>query len=61
MGDPLVEGSRRWNVLWVHYEAEELRIHHRATIPSDETRAVVMTLLSISASFGRYDSSRRAE
>ena len=46
MGDPLVEGRRRWNTLWVHYEAEELRVHHRASIPSDEARAVVMTLLA---------------
>ncbi len=46
MGDPLVEGSRRLNALWVHYEVEELRVHHRATIPSDEARAVVMTLLA---------------
>ena len=46
MGDPRVDGSRRWDVLWVHYEAEELRVHHRTTIRSDEARAVVMAVLA---------------
>jgi hypothetical protein len=46
VGDTRVDGSRRWDVLWVHYEAEELRVHHRTTIPSDEARAVVMALLA---------------
>lgn len=46
MGDTRVDGSRRWDVLWVHYEAEELRVHHRTTIPSDEARAVVMAVLA---------------
>jgi len=30
----------------MHHEAEELRVHHRATIPADEARAVVVTLLA---------------
>jgi hypothetical protein len=46
VGDTRVDGSRRWDVLWVHYEAEELRVHHRTTIPSDEARAVVMAVLA---------------
>jgi hypothetical protein len=33
-------------VFWIHYEAEELRVHHRATIPADDARAVVVTLLA---------------
>jgi hypothetical protein len=44
--DTRVDGSRRWDILWVPYEAEELRVHHRTTIPSDEARAVVMALLA---------------
>ena len=40
MGDPRVEVGRRWNVLWVHYEAEALRVHYRAMIPSETARAV---------------------
>ena len=28
MGGPRVPESRRWRVLWVHYEAEELRADH---------------------------------
>ncbi len=45
MGNPLVEGSRRWNAL-IHYEAEELRVHYRATIPRDTARHVVLDLLA---------------
>jgi hypothetical protein len=33
-------------VFWVHHEAEELRVHHRATIPADDARALVVTLLA---------------
>jgi hypothetical protein len=33
-------------VFWIHHEAEELRVHHRATIPADDARAVVVTLLA---------------
>jgi hypothetical protein len=47
VGDAGVEGSRRWDVLWVYYEAEELRVvHHRTTIPSEEVRALVVALLA---------------
>ena len=46
MGDPVVEEGRRWRELWIHYQAEELRVHHRATIPADDARAVVVNLLS---------------
>ena len=46
MGDPVVEGGSRWRVLWVHHEAEELRVHYRATIAPDEARAVVTALLA---------------
>ncbi len=30
----------------MHHEAEELRVHHRATIPAEDVRAVVVTLLA---------------
>jgi hypothetical protein len=46
VGDPVVEEGRRWRELWIHYQAEELRVHHRATIPADDARAVVVTLLA---------------
>ncbi len=46
MGDTRVDGGRRWAVLWIHDQAEELRVHHRTTIPSEEARAVVMALLA---------------
>ena len=46
MGDPRVADGRRWGVLWVHHEAEELRVHHRTTIASDEARAVVVAVLA---------------
>ncbi len=46
MGDPVVEGGRRWRVLWVHHEAEELRVHYRATIPRETARHVVRDLLA---------------
>ena len=46
MGDPRLDEPRRWGVLWIHHEAEELRVHHRATIPTDEARALVVTLLA---------------
>ena len=46
MGDTRVEGRRRWAVLWVHYEAEELRVHHRTTIAPEDARAMVMSLLA---------------
>ena len=45
MGDPRLDEPRRWGVFWIHHEAEELRVHHRATIPVDDARAVVVTLL----------------
>ncbi len=46
MGHPSLDEPRRWGVFWIHHEAEELRVHHRATIPADEARAVVVTLLA---------------
>ena len=46
MGDPRLDEPRRWGVFWIHHEAEELRVHHRATIPADDARAVVVTLLA---------------
>ena len=46
MGDPRLGEPRRWGVFWIHHGAEELRVHHRATIPADDARAVVVTLLA---------------
>ena len=46
MGGPRLDESRRWDVFWIHHEAEELRVHHRATIPADDARAVVGALLA---------------
>ena len=46
MGDPRLDAPRRWGVFWIHHEAEELRVHHRATIPADDARALVVTLLA---------------
>ena len=46
MGDPRLAEHPRWGVFWIHHAAEELRVHHRATIPADEARAVVVTLLA---------------
>jgi hypothetical protein len=46
VGDPRLDEHPRWGVFWIHHEAEELRVHHRATIPADEARAVVVTLLA---------------
>ena len=46
MGDPRLDAPRRWGVFWIHHEAEELLVHHRATIPADAARAVVVTLLT---------------
>jgi len=33
-------------VLWVHYEAEELRVHDRETIPEMTARHVIADLLA---------------
>ena len=33
-------------MLWVHHEAEELRVHYRATIPRETARHVVLDLLA---------------
>jgi len=33
-------------MLWVHYEAEELRVPHRTTIAPDDARAIVTALLA---------------
>ncbi len=30
----------------MHHEAEELRVHHRTTIPAEEARALVVMLLA---------------
>ena len=46
MDDARLDEDRRWGVFWIHHEAEELRVHHRATIPADEARALVVTLLA---------------
>jgi hypothetical protein len=46
VGDPRLDEPRRWGVVWIQHEAEELRVHHRATIPADEARALVVTLLA---------------
>jgi hypothetical protein len=46
VGDPRLDEPRRRGVFWIHPEAEELRVHHRATIPADDARAVVVTLLA---------------
>src|SRR5260370_22577166 len=46
VGDPVVEGGSRWRVLWVHHEAEELRVHYRGTIPRETARHVALDLLA---------------
>ena len=46
MGDPRVGQRRRWRGLWVHHEAEELRVHYRATIPEMTARHVIGDLLA---------------
>jgi hypothetical protein len=46
VGDPRLDEPRRWGVFWIHHEAEELRVHHRATIPTEDARALVVTLLT---------------
>ncbi len=46
MGDPRLDEQARWAVFWMHHEAEELRVHHRATIPAEDARAAVVTLLA---------------
>jgi len=33
-------------VLWVHHEAEELRVHYRATIPEMTARHLIVELLA---------------
>jgi len=44
--DPRVAEGRRWRGLWVHHEAEELRVHYQATIPDMTARHVVVDLLA---------------
>ena len=46
MGNPRVADGRRWGVLWVPHEVEELRVHYRATIPEMTARHVVVNLLA---------------
>jgi hypothetical protein len=46
MGDPRLDDHPRWSVFWIHHEAEELRVHHRTTIPADDARTLVVTLLA---------------
>jgi hypothetical protein len=46
VGHPRVAQGRRWRVLWVHHEAEELRVHYRATIPEMTARHVIVDLLA---------------
>jgi len=33
-------------VLWIHYETEELRVHHRDTVPATAARGVVVAVLA---------------
>jgi hypothetical protein len=42
VGDPRLDEPRRCGVVWIQHEA----VHHRATIPADEARALVVTLLA---------------
>jgi hypothetical protein len=44
--DARLDEDRRWGVFWIHHEAEELRVHHRATIPAGHARALVVTVLA---------------
>jgi len=46
VGAPRLDEHPGWGVFWIHHEAEELRVHHRATIPADDARAVVVALLA---------------
>ena len=46
MDDRPVGGSARWEVLWIHYETEELRVHHRDTVPATAARGVVVAVLA---------------
>jgi hypothetical protein len=46
VGHPRVAQGRRWRVLWVHHEVEELRVYYRATIPETTARHVVVHLLA---------------
>ena len=46
MGDAHVDERRRWGVVWVHHQAEELRVHHRATIAPEAVRAMVVAVLA---------------
>jgi hypothetical protein len=46
VGDPRLAQGRRWRVLWVHHEAEELRVHYRETIPEMTARHVIVDLLA---------------
>jgi hypothetical protein len=46
MGDARVDRSHRWDTLWIHHQAEELRVHHRAIIALDNARTVVTALLA---------------
>jgi hypothetical protein len=46
VGDPRVAQGRRWRVLWVRHDAEELHVHYRATIPEMTARHVIVDLLA---------------
>jgi hypothetical protein len=46
VGDPRLDEPRRWGAFWIHHEAEELRVHHRASIPVADARALVVALLA---------------
>ncbi len=46
MDDPHVGEDDLWDVLWIHYQSEELRVHHRRSLPATAVRAVVMALLA---------------
>jgi hypothetical protein len=38
--------EHRWDVLWIHYESEELRVHHRTTVSATAARGVVVAVLA---------------
>jgi hypothetical protein len=44
VGDPVVEGGRRWRELWIHDDREELHVRYRDTIPPETARRVVALL-----------------
>jgi hypothetical protein len=45
VGDPRVAEDSPWRVLYLHHEAEELRVHYRRAIPAETVRRVVRDVL----------------